>query len=174
MHWNKQKDLKVTLEPIRLCTLLPGTHCIKESFKSLLKAFKNPPRFFQDSFNNHSSLRQSVKRLNVKSLSLEASILRFPPCTAGNLHDLDVPLRLLHRAGPVKCDLIAVIRSLHNHVLSCVGATYHWSWRPIWGHSEVGLQTLCSAIVWGVSRLGSVTECLDFKLYFHRNTWFTL
>ena len=30
MHWNKQKDLKVMLEPKRLCTLLPGTHCMKE------------------------------------------------------------------------------------------------------------------------------------------------
>ena len=26
--WNKQKDLKVMLKPKRLCTLLPGTHCI--------------------------------------------------------------------------------------------------------------------------------------------------
>ena len=28
MHWNKQKDLKVMLEPKRSCTLLPGIHCI--------------------------------------------------------------------------------------------------------------------------------------------------
>ena len=27
MHWKKQKDLKVMLEP-KSCTLLPGTHCI--------------------------------------------------------------------------------------------------------------------------------------------------
>ena len=32
MHRNKQKDLKVMLEPKRLCTLLPGTHCILRFF----------------------------------------------------------------------------------------------------------------------------------------------
>ena len=28
MHWNKQKDLKVMLEPKRLCTILSSPHCI--------------------------------------------------------------------------------------------------------------------------------------------------
>ena len=32
MHWNKQKDLKVMLEPKRSCTLLPGTHCINHQY----------------------------------------------------------------------------------------------------------------------------------------------
>ena len=28
INWNKQNDLKVMLEVIRLCTILPGHHCI--------------------------------------------------------------------------------------------------------------------------------------------------
>jgi len=28
IHWNKQKDFKVMQEPKRLCTFLPGPHCI--------------------------------------------------------------------------------------------------------------------------------------------------
>ena len=33
MHWNKQKDLKVMLELQRLCSVLPGTHCINIKYK---------------------------------------------------------------------------------------------------------------------------------------------
>ena len=37
MHWNKQKDLKVMLQPKRSCTVLPGTHCIcHNSFRHFL------------------------------------------------------------------------------------------------------------------------------------------
>ena len=34
MHWNKQKDLKVMLEPIRLCTILPGPNCIGKPYQA--------------------------------------------------------------------------------------------------------------------------------------------
>ena len=30
IHWNKQKELKVMLEPKRSCTILPAPHCIKQ------------------------------------------------------------------------------------------------------------------------------------------------
>ena len=90
---------------------------------------------------------------------LTAAILGLPPGRAGDLHHMNVPLRLRHCAGPLECqlivmiivitivmmivmmitDLITVLPGLYEHVLTRVGPAQCRRCWPIRGRDKLSL-----------------------------------
>ena len=90
---------------------------------------------------------------------LAAAILRFPPSRAGDLHHVNIPLRLGHGAGPLECqlimilmmimisvmmvttDLITVLPGLNDHVLAGESPAQSGGRRPVRGRDKLSLRT---------------------------------
>ena len=87
---------------------------------------------------------------------LTAAILGLPPGRAGDLHHVNVPLGLGHRAGPLECqlivimimmsvmiitDLVTILPGLDDHVLTRVCPAQRGRGRSIRGRDKLSLLT---------------------------------